>query len=83
MSSVNLDTLPDFALIYAPLVFLHSTDKFLPGNPIEHLLHTTPKVLLGDEVLVATNHKGMVSMLRLPEVNKPNVFLTLNVSADV
>lgn len=81
--SHNLDSLPDFALKYAPLVYLHATDKYLPGNPVEHLSHTTPKVLLGDEVSVAEEHKGKVSMLSLPEVNKPDVFLTLNVSSRV
>lgn len=73
------EVLPDFALKYAPLVYLHSEDKFFPGIPSEHIKHVLPrKFMTGEEIPVPAEHKDKLSMLTLPEVNKPDVFLTLD-----
>ncbi|PVH97835.1 hypothetical protein DM02DRAFT_65704 [Periconia macrospinosa] len=35
---------PDYVLKYAPIVYLHSQDPYLPSDFQTHLTHTTPKV---------------------------------------
>ncbi|KIW07471.1 uncharacterized protein PV09_01439 [Verruconis gallopava] len=36
------DKVPDFALKYAPLIWLHSEDPFRPSDVLQHIRHTTP-----------------------------------------
>ncbi|KAG8801806.1 Vacuolar protein sorting-associated protein 62, partial [Serendipita sp. 399] len=73
----DIDELPAFALKYAPLVYLHSDEKYFPGKPEVHIKGLVPCTLLGDKIEVPEEHRGKLSMLGLKEVNRPEVFLTL------
>ncbi|PVF99090.1 hypothetical protein CPB86DRAFT_320176 [Serendipita vermifera] len=71
------DPLPDFALKYAPLVYLHSEDEYFPGIPSEHVSNMIPRNFTGTPIAVPEDHRGKLSMLKLDVINKPDVFLTL------
>jgi hypothetical protein len=76
-SAEHHDILPDFALKYAPLVYLHSEDQYFPGIPSEHISKMIPRNFTGTPIAIPEAHNGKISMLTLDMVNKPDVFLTL------
>ena len=76
---VNLECVPDYALKYAPIVWLHKGDEFFPSHVEEHLQHVNPRTFAGADVDVPTDIKNKVKVLAHPDVNKGDVFLTLDV----
>jgi hypothetical protein len=72
-------SLPTYALQYAPIVYLHNDELFLPSHPVEHLANTRPRTYGGTDIDVPADVKAKVKMLGLPNVNKGDTFLTLNV----
>jgi hypothetical protein len=73
-------TLPDYALKYAPLLYLHPKEQYYPGNPIEHLANTTPYTKNNVKIEIPEELQGKAAMLSLPQVNQDEVYLVLNVS---
>ncbi|KAG8904023.1 Vacuolar protein sorting-associated protein 62 [Tulasnella sp. 403] len=70
--------LPAYALQYAPLLWLHPKERYWPGNPLEHLENCIPKTKDGKRVDVPADVFGKADMLKLPQVNTPDIYLTLN-----
>ena len=79
--NVSPPSLPAFAIKYAPLLYLHPNEQYNPGSPIEHLANTTPYTKEGEKIDIPSELQGKASVLNLPEVNRDNVFLCLNVSS--
>jgi hypothetical protein len=71
--------LPPYALKHAPIVHLHKDELFFPSHPAEHLTNTYPRTYGGVNVNVPADIKAKAKMLTLPDVNKDDVFLTLDV----
>lgn len=76
-AGAGTDLLPDYALKYAPIVYLDEKERYFPGLPSAHVAYTMPFKFSGEAVEVPEEHKGKLSMLTLEEVNKPDVFLTM------
>jgi hypothetical protein len=72
------DVLPDYALQYAPIVYLDEGEEYFPGIPTAHCSYMRPRKFTGEEVVVPEELKEKVSMLKLDDVNKPDVFLTMH-----
>jgi hypothetical protein len=75
----TLQSIPEYALKHAPIVWLHKDDEFYPSHPVEHLQHVSPQTFAGVHVDVPADVKNKVKMLAHPDVNKGDVFLTLDV----
>jgi hypothetical protein len=73
-----VDALPDYALRYAPIVYLDEAEQYFPGIPTTHCSHMRPLKFTGDEPVVPEEYKGKVSMLKLDNVNRLDVFLTMD-----
>lgn len=73
--------LPSYALSYAPLLWLHQEEMYWPGDPFEHLTHTTPQKQDGTKIVAPDEILGKIDMLRLPEVDQADTFMCLAVSA--
>ncbi|KIX97520.1 uncharacterized protein Z520_06972 [Fonsecaea multimorphosa CBS 102226] len=41
---VSAYTIPQYVIDYAPVVWLHSTDPYMPSDILTHVLHTAPRV---------------------------------------
>lgn len=74
-----LQSVPDYALKHAPIVWLHKADEYFPSHVVEHLQHVNPKTFAGVDVDVPADVKNKVKGLAHPDVNKGDVFLTLDV----
>jgi len=72
-------SVPEYALKHAPIVWLHKDDEFFPSHPVEHLQHVNPKTFAGADVNVPADIKNKVKALSQSDVNKGDVFLTLDV----
>jgi hypothetical protein len=72
-------SIPEYALRHAPIVWLHKGDEFLPSHVVEHLQHVSPTTFAGVHVDVPADIKNKVKALTHPDVNKGDVFLTLDV----
>lgn len=77
--AVGYPQLPAYALQYAPILWLHSEEKYWPGDPLEHLLHTAPQNKDGTKVEIPHDIFGKFQCLKLPGVNHPDVYLCLDV----
>lgn len=75
----GLQSVPEYALKHAPIVWLHKDDEFFPSHVVEHLLHVNPKTFAGVDVDVPADIKNKVKALSQSDVNKGDVFLTLDV----
>lgn len=78
-----LRTVPDYVMEYAPLIHLFSDEEYWPGDPAEHLVHTTPYV--DDKPLTAC--ASPYNLTNLDELNKwgeggKKVFLKSNDNAE-
>lgn len=71
--------LPSYALSYAPILWLHNEEMYWPGDPFEHLTHTVPQKKDGTKIDVPDNILGKIDMLRLPEVDQDDTYLSLAV----
>jgi hypothetical protein len=40
----SCDVFPQYALDYAPLIWLHSDDPYMPSDIASHVLHTSPRI---------------------------------------
>jgi len=74
-----LQSVPEYALEHAPIVWLYKDDEFFPSHAVEHLQHVSPRTFAGVAVDVPTDVKNKVKALAHPDVNKGDVFLTLDV----
>ena len=74
-----LQIVPEYALKHAPIVWLHKDDEFFPSHVVEHLQHVNPKTFAGLDVDVPTDIKNKAKALSQSDVNKGDVFLTLDV----
>jgi len=70
---------PEYALKHAPIVWLHKDDEFFPSHVVEHLQHVNPRTFAGVDVNVPAEVKNRVKALTHSDVNKGDVFLTLDV----
>ncbi|KIW87275.1 uncharacterized protein Z519_12178 [Cladophialophora bantiana CBS 173.52] len=41
---VSSYTIPQYVIDYAPIVWLHSDDRYMPSDILSHVLHTAPRV---------------------------------------
>ncbi|CAG7846163.1 SubName: Full=Uncharacterized protein {ECO:0000313/EMBL:CCA74530.1} [Serendipita indica DSM 11827] len=73
-----IDSLPSYAIRYAPYVYLDKEERFFPGLPEEHVKSLVPRKFDGHEIPVPEELKGRLGMLALDEVNKPDTFLTMD-----
>jgi len=73
------ECIPEYALKHAPIVWLHKGDEFFPSHVVEHLQHVSPRTFAGVDIDVPADVKNKVKALSLPDVNKGDVFLTLDV----
>lgn len=71
--------IPEYALKHAPIVWLHKGDEFFPSHVVEHLQHVSPRTFAGVDVDIPADIKNKVKALSHPDVNKGDVFLTLDV----
>jgi hypothetical protein len=60
-------------------MWLNSAERYWPGNVLEHLKHCTPSTRDGTKLDVPVQIVGKVGALQLPNVNRVETFLTLNV----
>jgi hypothetical protein len=74
-----VQSVPEYALKHAPIVWLHEGDEFFPSHVVEHLQHVSPRTFAGVDVDVPADIKNKVKVLAHPDVNKGDVFLTLDV----
>ena len=72
-------SIPEYALKHAPIVWLHKGDEFFPSHVVEHLRNVSPRTFAGVDVDVPVDVKNTVKALSHPDVNKGDVFLTLDV----
>ncbi len=72
-------SIPEYALKHAPIVWLHKGDEFFPSHVVEHLRNVSPRTFAGVDVDVPADVKNNVKALSHPDVNKGDVFLTLDV----
>ena len=72
-AATALPQLPEYAIKYAPYVYLHTEDEYMPGHPLEHLKHITPKTFKGDVVHLADDIKQTFKLLLHSAVNKDDV----------
>ena len=72
-------SIPEYALRHAPIVWLHKGDEFFPSHVVEHLRNVNPKTFAGVDVDVPADVMNSVKALSHPNVNKGDVFLTLDV----
>jgi len=71
------NTLPSYALKYAPFVYLDKGEEFWPGNPIRHLEHCTPQTNEG--VKIDVNEHG-IEMLNNSRIRDDwNTYMVLDV----
>jgi hypothetical protein len=77
-TSEAVDALPDYALQYAPIVYLDEGEEYFPGIPTTLCSYMRPRKFTGEELVVPEEYKGNISMLKLDDVNKPDVFLTMH-----
>lgn len=73
-------SIPEYALKHAPIVWLHKGEGFFPSHAVEHLRNVSPKTFAGVDVDVPADVMNGVKALSHPDVNKGDVFLTLDVS---
>ncbi|KAI5815797.1 hypothetical protein BZA77DRAFT_338593 [Pyronema omphalodes] len=70
---------PEFVLKYAPYVYLHSEERFHPGDIAEHLIHTTPHLNLTPLDSSSTPTPLLLSNLeKLNALGPEDVYLTSN-----
>lgn len=75
----SIDSLPSYAIRYAPYVYLDKDEQFFPGLPEEHVKSLVPRKFDGHEIPgVPDELKGRLGMLALDAVNKPDTFLTMD-----
>ena len=72
-------SIPEYALKHAPIVWLHKGEGFFPSHAVEHLRNVSPKTFAGLDVDVPADVMNGVKVLSHPDVNKGDVFLTLDV----
>ena len=72
-------SIPEYALRHAPIVWLHKGDEFFPSHVVEHLRNVSPKTFAGLDVDVPADVMNGVKALSHPDVNKGDIFLTLDV----
>lgn len=72
--------LPDFALRYAPLLWLSSQETYWPGDPLLHLKNVIPKTGTGTVIDVPPQVAGTYQMLNVDAVNQYDTWLSLDVS---
>lgn len=75
-----LDSLPQYVLKHAPLVWLDKEEEFWPGNVMVHLQNVHAENSKGDKVEIPAEAKakGGASWLAHPSINKGDVFLAYN-----
>ena len=72
-------SIPEYAIKHAPIVWLHKDDEFFPSHVVEHLQNVSPRSFAGVDVDVPADVKNTVKALSHPDVNKGDVFLTFDV----
>ncbi|OAL34113.1 hypothetical protein AYO20_06568 [Fonsecaea nubica] len=70
-------TVPQYVLDYAPIVWLHSDDPYMPSDILTHILHTSPRVGF-DPITEATPLASLENLSLLNAYGKDgtDVFLT-------
>lgn len=75
------DGVPSFVVDYAPVVYLHSEDKYWPSDISAQLTNTEPKVNF-EPVANAPNPLTLDNLAELNDFGGENVFLTSKIKPD-
>lgn len=75
----TISEVPIYAIVYAPLLHCFEKERYWPGSVLVHLQHCHPETSDGDLIDIPADVVGKPAMLTLPEVNKDDVFLKLDV----
>ncbi|KDQ07293.1 hypothetical protein BOTBODRAFT_38910 [Botryobasidium botryosum FD-172 SS1] len=75
----KINEVPIYAIVYAPLLHCYDKERYWPGSVLVHLEHCHPETYDGDLIDIPRDVVGKPAMLTLPQVNKDDVFLKLDV----
>lgn len=76
----NKAPLPDYALRYAPILWLDEHEQYWPGDPLLQLKSMIPRTSDGQVIEVPPELSGTYGMLNLPPVNQYETYLSSLVS---